>query len=215
MYIQEGFVLSVTIYNLTHQLYIVSKTFDWGHTNFCPIFQKNYIFLRWSTQPVQKYEFFKYICKHSEDFGLEVELNFFATSHGKNACDWWGGDNKEVSHRGQFLEALLRPDTVSWRNVQILFHEYQGYFLCICACWRSWNKLIKLKQTFKTCKKIFRHIQSVTTTAHSVSILPDSQFKWFKANNSVLCMYDEKWWTGKVENISEENNDLTLSLIHI
>ena len=31
------------------------------------------------------------LCCHKDDFGLDVEWNFFATSHGKSACDGIGG----------------------------------------------------------------------------------------------------------------------------
>ena len=42
---------------------------------------------------------FTNLCYHEEDFGLACEWNFFATSHGKNACDGIGGTVKRAAAR--------------------------------------------------------------------------------------------------------------------
>ena len=42
---------------------------------------------------------------HQEDFGIDAEWNFFATSHGKNACDGIGGTLKRSAARA----SLQRP----------------------------------------------------------------------------------------------------------
>lgn len=42
----------------------------------------------------------KNICCHEKDFGIKVKsYNFFATSHGKNACDGIGGTLKRTVMR--------------------------------------------------------------------------------------------------------------------
>ncbi|XP_071951916.1 uncharacterized protein [Antedon mediterranea] len=50
-----------------------------------------------------KYNFIN-LCHHQEDFGLDAEWNFFATSHGKSACDGIGGTVKRL-----VTKALFRP----------------------------------------------------------------------------------------------------------
>ena len=47
------------------------------------------------------------LCHHEEDFGLEGEWNFFATSHGKSACDGIGGTMKRLLMKA----SLQRPYT--------------------------------------------------------------------------------------------------------
>ena len=37
------------------------------------------------------------LCHHKEDFGIEAEWNFFATSHGKGPCDGVGGTVKRLA----------------------------------------------------------------------------------------------------------------------
>lgn len=36
----------------------------------------------------------------------------------------------------------------------------------------------------------------------------------FNKNDYLACIYDEKWWIGKVLEISEENNDLYIQFFH-
>ena len=45
------------------------------------------------------------LCHHEDDFGLAAEWNFFATSHGKSACDGIGGTVKRLVTRA----SLQRP----------------------------------------------------------------------------------------------------------
>ncbi|GBN65685.1 hypothetical protein AVEN_221525-1 [Araneus ventricosus] len=37
------------------------------------------------------------LCNHEKDFGIKAEWNFFALSHGKNACDGVGGTVKQLA----------------------------------------------------------------------------------------------------------------------
>ena len=39
------------------------------------------------------------MCYHKEDFGLDCEWHFFATAHGKSACDGVGGTIKRIIGR--------------------------------------------------------------------------------------------------------------------
>ncbi|MGH0172209.1 UNVERIFIED_CONTAM: hypothetical protein FKN15_006659 [Acipenser sinensis] len=45
------------------------------------------------------------ICQHLEDFGMEAEWNFFATSHGKGPCDGVRGTIKRMATKA----SLQRP----------------------------------------------------------------------------------------------------------
>ena len=46
------------------------------------------------------------LCQHKNDFGIEAEWVFFATSHGKSPCDGIGGTVKRVTARA----SLQRPN---------------------------------------------------------------------------------------------------------
>ena len=54
------------------------------------------------------------LCHHEEDFRISAEWHFFATSHGKGACDGVGGTVKRLAAR----KSLRRPysDQILLRN---------------------------------------------------------------------------------------------------
>ena len=45
------------------------------------------------------------LMKHHDDFALNAEWNFFATSHGKNACDGVGGTVKRLAAHASLQRA--------------------------------------------------------------------------------------------------------------
>jgi len=54
----------------------------------------------------KNYKNFSNLCYHEQDFGIKVEWNFFATSHGKSAGDGIGGTvNREAAKKS--LQATL------------------------------------------------------------------------------------------------------------
>jgi hypothetical protein len=52
---------------------------------------------------------------HNEDFGVPAEWHFFETSHGKSACDGFGGILKRLAANA----SLQRP----YYNAQIITHH--------------------------------------------------------------------------------------------
>ena len=56
------------------------------------------------------------LCHHKEDFAVDAEWNFFATSHGKSACDSIGGTVKQLvtkaSLQRPYTELILTADAI-------------------------------------------------------------------------------------------------------
>ena len=52
---------------------------------------------------------FANLCYHKQDFGLEGEWNFFATSHGKSACDGIGGTVKRLLTKASLQHPYTDP----------------------------------------------------------------------------------------------------------
>ena len=46
------------------------------------------------------------LCHHFDDFVITAEWNFFATSHGKNACDGVGGNVKRSLAKASLQRTL-------------------------------------------------------------------------------------------------------------
>ena len=88
------------------------------------------------------------ICYHEEDFGLSCEWHFFATSHGKNACDGIEGTVKRATAR-----ASLQRTT----EKQILTPEHMFQF-----CEENLSK--KIKFFFVTTADLKRYRKTFETS---------------------------------------------------
>lgn len=67
---------------------------------------------------------FANLCQHENDFGISAEWNFFATSHGKSACDGVGGTVKRLaaraSLRSPFENQIMTPQQLfTWAKNNI------------------------------------------------------------------------------------------------
>lgn len=70
-----------------------------------------------------KYNFTN-LCHYKDDFNVETEWHFFATSHGKGACDGVGGTVKRLASRA----SLQRPDDQQITTPFQLFQWAEQYF---------------------------------------------------------------------------------------
>ena len=81
-----------------------------------PLIRKIIYFSDGCAGQYKNYKNFLNICHHKEDFGLEAEWNFFATSHGKSAVDGIGGTVKRVVARASMqrsgTESILTAETM-------------------------------------------------------------------------------------------------------
>lgn len=94
--------------DLKHDTVFVHKvmgiTADYCKRNHPDITQFEY-FSDGCAEQYKNYKHFMNICRHNEDFHIKVVAwNFFATSHGKGACDGIGGTVKRLAR----LESLRR-----------------------------------------------------------------------------------------------------------
>lgn len=56
------------------------------------------------------------LCHHRVDFGVDAEWNFFATSHGKNACDGIGGTVKRAAAKAS-LQRYVEKQILTAENM--------------------------------------------------------------------------------------------------
>lgn len=67
------------------------------------------------------------LCNHQNDFQLEAEWHFFASAHGKSACDGLGGTIKRMARKA----SLQRPNNDQILTSQELFHYAKQHILGI------------------------------------------------------------------------------------
>ena len=178
----------------------------------------------------------KTICAHhKEDFGVHAEWNFFATSHGKSACDGIGGTVKRLVAKA----SLQRP-----YNDQILSAEAMYQF-----CLKNIPGITffnvppadineaasKLQSRFETSQTIkgtqqyhrFAPINKSTLQAYKLSNqkedpevvmvssdMPQAPVLDIKEQSFVCCIYDGQPWIGLVEEVSEEYGDYHVNFMH-
>ena len=63
------------------------------------------------------------ICLHKDDFDIDAEWTFFATSHGKSPCDGIGGTVKRLTANA----SLQRPINDQILNCNKMFDFYKQY----------------------------------------------------------------------------------------
>lgn len=84
--------------------------------NIAPSVEKVIYFTDGSSSQYKNKKNFVNVCHHVKDFGKKAEWNFFASSHGKNACDGIGGTTKReitrVSLQRPYTNQILTPKDV-------------------------------------------------------------------------------------------------------
>ena len=172
---------------------------------------------------------------HKDDFGLEAEWHFFATSHGKNACDGVGGTIKRTAA----YHSLQRPIDQQILTPRQLFDfcesNIQGikcFYVCSSDIER--NRLF-LEKRFKESKRIpgtrsyhsfvpvgkgkFRVSRVSGDSENETQCSVDDKsreiaIESIKVGAYVACVYDRDWFVGIVLDISAEHNEVRVRFMH-
>ncbi len=84
--------------------------------NLLPTLKKVIYFSDGSAAQYKNYKNFRNLMQHKEDFGLQAEWHFFATSHGKSPCDGIGGTVKRSASRAS-LQATTSSHILTPRDL--------------------------------------------------------------------------------------------------
>lgn len=185
-----------------------------------------------SSAQYKNYKNFINLCHHEEDYGMTAEWHFFATSHGKNACDGVGGTIKRLATRaslqrtveGQILNAhdLFEFASKNIKGIQMFFTPSsevaanedfleKRYGNSIPIVGTRENHFFKpLDKRKILVKKVSISEKSFTATVDSrtrevVNIIPEKFY---------AVIYDYKWWIGKVLDKCEEERDAKVQFMH-
>ena len=177
------------------------------------------------------------ICYHKDDFGLEAEWNFFATSHGKSAVDGIGGTVKRTAARAslqkfgteQILTAEAMYNFCSIKIPSIIFQliteedmrivresqhsRYEGGKTVPGT--RGFHLFCPISNNQIAFKRVsdvedFSGTFTFKNSADTVSNLQSN----VKAMDYVACKYDANWWIGIVLVMDDEEQDLQIQFLH-
>ena len=172
------------------------------------------------------------LCHHREDFGIEAEWNFFATSHGKGPCDGVGGTVKRIAAKA----SLQRPYDEQILTAEQLY-TFASENIVNIKCHFSTNKeheeesqLLQERhlnaRTIAGTQKL-HHLQPVSLTSLKVKhyslsdhssiekvtekeeVLPEEKIHGF-----VTVAYDGHWWVAYVMEKTPENREVKVTFLH-
>jgi hypothetical protein len=160
---------------------------------------------------------------------VPAEWHFFATSHGKSACDGVGGTLKrlaaEASLQRPYNDQIMTPHQLyEWaqsniHNLNFDFvteNEYKEEEGLLSS--RFATAETQLLHAFMPVKKGILNTKMYYyspnyTENRVISVLKD-MIELKDITGFVTCMYDTFWWLGCVLSVSEESNDMKISVIH-
>ncbi|KAJ8017733.1 hypothetical protein HOLleu_44652 [Holothuria leucospilota] len=185
-----------------------------------------------------KYNFIN-LCHHQADFGLAAEWNFFATSHGKSACDGIGGTVKRLvtkaslqrPYSDQILtsEAIMDFCTENIPGIKFFNVTPENVMKCASDLKDRFDRAKTVKGTlhyhkFVPVSQSALHVYRLSGQAHFSELVHISKSNDaepevlhqlnIKEQNFVCCMYDGFPWIGMVEKISEEFGDFFINFMH-
>jgi hypothetical protein len=176
------------------------------------------------------------LCHHKEDFDIDAEWVFFATSHGKSACDGIGGTVKRLTAQaslkrtvtGQILEVdkMFEFCVTNIKNIQFIL----VYKIEINEVRSSLQPRFTMGRTLPGTRS-FHHfipIDKYTISFKRMSQQTDVQtFKLVQIPNElvvqqviynhmdyVACMYDSFWWIGIINKKDEGEGDYKIQFMH-
>lgn len=204
-----------------------------------PGVQKVHYFSDGCAQQYKNFKNFLNLCYHKEDFGMEADWTFFATSHGKSPCDGIGGTVKRLTARaslqrplgdqilstdamfefckGQLpiikFEKINREEMVEVRNLQETRFEMGR----TVPGTRGYHYLEPLSDGLKIRYKRTSHDPEFTGTfcfQEPIHELKGIKFADLKLMQYVVCNYHGFWWVGLVIELSTEYNDVNIQFMH-
>lgn len=191
--------------------------------NNVPAIKKIIYFTDGSSSQYKNQKNFLNLCLHENDFGLAAEWHFFATAHGKNACDGVGGTTKrEVTKKS--LQSTTNNQIL---NAKDMFHFCSENLSGIQYFYVDSEEITKneteLQVRFKECLKI-----PGTRSFHRFVPVADNKVQCYKTSKClkfaemitsknisftleeediIACTYDKQWWIGKIKSVNLEHND--------
>jgi len=180
----------------------------------------------------KNYKNFSNLCMHQHDFGLTAEWHFFATSHGKSACDGIGGTVKHLASRYSLQHPsgghILTPGQLhDWAvaNIKgILFFyvstddiEHHKEMLAerfdTARTVPGTRSHHCFKPTSSTSMEISRVSVDEVATTVTINATPAIMVHHYQAGQYVAVVHNQHWYLSNVVDVSQEHQDLTVIIL--
>ena len=177
------------------------------------------------------------LCMHKEDFQLDATWSFFATSHGKSPCDGVGGTVKRKIARCS-LQRPINDQILTFPAVEKFCAEHLKsiHFISIYK-----TEMVQIRATLEERYKhgdtisgtrschYFEPVSTTTIKAKRLSddidyFIPNHTFstmpaaaeigRILKPNDYATVLYDGYWWIVLVNEVNEDQKDVTCKFMH-
>ena len=198
-----------------------------------PEIQKIIYFSDGSSAQYKNRKNFTNLIHHENDFGIKAEWHFFATSHGKNACDGVGGTIKCLAARASLQRAVSDQILTPKQLFEFTTKEIDGgsaFYIdtnSVDTIARFLEPRFSKSVTFKGTRRNHKFIpcsgnitmsfvsgnrslpclllQSNASTMSVEDILPGSYY---------ACKYDNDWYFCVANYVSVEHSDVNVKFLH-
>ena len=184
----------------------------------------------------KNYKNFMNLIKHCDDFALDAECNFLATSHGKNACDSVGGTVKRLAARASLQRAKEKQILTQRQLYESASEEISGITSFYVSSDNIQRNRLFLENRFSLGKTIpgtcsyhcfvpisdtemrFSRIsgEGEPNVIHGDHAVPDNQYDIEKVEvgSYIGCLYHRQWYVGLVQDLSFEQNEVNVKFMH-
>ena len=214
---------------------VQEKTMMFIKENY-PLVSKVYYFSDGCGGQYKNYKNFINLCHHKEDFGLNAEWIFFATSHGKSPCDGIGGTVKRYTTKRSLQRPLKDQICTYEAMLELCIQEIKGIKFYGISKERMENVRYNLLPRFQSGKtvpgtRIYHHFIPISTSAISFKRTSEDTdvtgtFSFsdesidiplvndVKESDFISCIYDNHWWIGLVQSVDLEQGDVKVNFMH-
>lgn len=172
------------------------------------------------------------LCYHEADFGIHAEWHFFATSHGKGACDGVGGTIKRLAAKASlqrpYDQQIMTPRQLyDWASVSIrtTFFGYcssEEYEKELAHLQGRFEKVRTIPGTRKLHSFIPLSLEKIETRKFSTSsiskvekvVAAETELPLENIKGFITCIYNEHWWLACVLQIDSEEHEVKVSILH-
>ena len=216
------------VYNVQNQVT------DYLKANLPNIKKVNY-FTDGCAAQYKNYKNFLNLTFHKDDFGINADWTFFASSHGKSPCDGIGGTVKRLVARAS-LQRPLSDQIITFNSFRdyVTEHIISIKFFVILSkdmdtIRKKQNERFKLGRTIPGTRSFHYFLPTEDkrllykrtsmdpnfTGEHSFNIRePRVSIDQCKAMGYVSCLYDNLWWIGLVMEIDRDSSELKVNFMH-
>ena len=178
---------------------------------------------------------FHNLCLHKTDFGIEAEWQFFATSHGKSACDGLGGTVKRLAAKASLQRPYNSQIVTPLQLYEFAIDKISGIDFVYCSTkeYQDMEKKLALRfsesipivgtQKFHSYSPIsenkinVKYYQSCsdqfTNTVTAFDFLTTTDILNIKSG-FVTIAYDQSWWLACILKKNDDTCEFEVSFLH-